>query len=106
MEEGLGLSQENYLRLALRLRCGFCQITLTSCFLVDSVARLCGVVCAAVRIERCRRELRLCDHRSEHKRLSAATKSSLDSLQQQLAALLSDVDKLPTDVRNNLVSTV
>ena len=26
-----GLSQENYLRLALRLRCGFCQITLTSC---------------------------------------------------------------------------
>ena len=29
MEEGL--SQENYLRLALRLRCGFCQITLTSC---------------------------------------------------------------------------
>ena len=29
MEEWL--SQENYLRLALRLRCGFCQITLTSC---------------------------------------------------------------------------
>ena len=25
-----GLSQENYLRLTLRLRCGFCQITLTS----------------------------------------------------------------------------
>ena len=29
MEEGL--SQKNYLWLALRLRCGFCQITLTSC---------------------------------------------------------------------------
>ena len=29
MEEGL--PQENYLRLVLRLRCGFCQVTLTSC---------------------------------------------------------------------------
>ena len=26
-----GLPQENYLRFVLRLRCGFCQITLTSC---------------------------------------------------------------------------
>ena len=32
MEEGL--SEENYLRLALRIRCGFCQITLTSCYTV------------------------------------------------------------------------
>ena len=31
MEEGL--SQENCLRLALWLRCGFCQITLTSCWI-------------------------------------------------------------------------
>ena len=42
MEEGL--SQENYLRLALRLRCGLFQIILTSCLrlCLDEFTVVCG----------------------------------------------------------------
>jgi len=58
------------------------------------------------RVERCRKELRLCSRWSEQNRLSTAATSSLDGLQQQLRALLRDFDKRLPDVRKNLVSSI
>jgi len=54
--------------------------------------------------ERCRKELWLSSRWSQHERQSAAVMSSLDSLQQQLHALLRDGDKLRPDLTNSLVS--
>jgi len=56
--------------------------------------------------ERCRKELWLSSRWSQHERQSAAVTSSLDSLQQQVRALLRDVDKLRPYIINNLVSIV
>ena len=50
MEEGL--SKENYLRLALRPRCGFCQITLTSCISIHTDIRYEGNAKLAYTLEK------------------------------------------------------